>query len=192
MTESKLFPTFNEKDTKSLQLEALKAIRESAYQRWEKRRGYEWQLSISIWTALAAFSGLVLGKDVTIQNQYIVAAIVAAFGGVISWIQRSYLSKMADHTIGDVHVQRLAEQKMYELAFDNATIPSRSVDSRLFLELEAREEGHVCYPPLSKYGFAQYKITIVLAAAAAAAVLAPHAPPPANPTAPVVSATPGR
>lgn len=46
-------------ETNKLKLDALKAIRDSPFQRWEKRRGYEWSLSISVWTALAAFSGLV-------------------------------------------------------------------------------------------------------------------------------------
>ncbi len=42
-------------EEKKLKLDALKAIRDSAFQRWDKRRSYEWQLSISIWTCLRRF-----------------------------------------------------------------------------------------------------------------------------------------
>jgi len=150
---------------KSLRLDALKAIRESAYQRWERRRNYEWQLSISIWTALAAFSAIVVSKDFPITNRYLAAAVVAFIGGAISFLHRYYVLKMFEHTIADVHIQRWAEQEIYRLAFDTG--------------MPRNEQGfpdYPFYPPMSKYGRVQAVITLMLACAAVGAILAPRIP----------------
>ena len=155
-----------EEQTQSLQLDALKAIRESAYQRWEKRRNYEWQLSISIWTALAAFSAIVISKDFQITARYSTAIVVAVIGGAMSWVHRYYVLKMFEHTIADVHIQRWAEKEIYKLAF-NADMPS----------IEEGFPDAPFYPPLSKYGRIQSVITLMLACAAVGSVLAPRISP---------------
>ena len=74
-------PTEN---TKAFQLDALKAIRESAYNRWEKRRTSEWHLSISIWTALAAFIGIVVTKGVSIDRPPFLAGCIIGVGLIVS------------------------------------------------------------------------------------------------------------
>jgi hypothetical protein len=155
-----------EDHSQSLRLDALKAIRESAYQRWERRRNYEWQLSISIWTALAAFSAVVISKDFQITARYSTAIVVALIGFAISWLHRYYVLKMFEHTIADVHIQRWAEKEIYKLAFA-AEMPT----------FEEGFPGNPFYPPLSKYGRVQAVITLMLACAAVGSVLAPRTSP---------------
>ena len=163
MKDSKDATDPQKENSPSIQLEALKAIRESAYQRWERRRNYEWQLSLSIWTALAAFSAIVITKDFQIANRYATGAIVAVIGVAISWLHHRYVLRMFEHTIADVHIQRWAEKEMYKLAFD--------------MNMPNSEEGfpdYKLYPALSKYGRIQAVITLMLALAAMGAVLAPR------------------
>jgi hypothetical protein len=105
-----------------LQIDALKAIGASAFQRWDKRRNYEWQLSISIWTATAAFIGIVLNSNFAISNKWWVAGCVAVAGGLITGFHGFYLWRMFAHTIGDAHILRWAEQKLCETAFANGTV----------------------------------------------------------------------
>ena len=150
-------------EIKSLKLDALKAIRESAYQRWEKRRNYEWQLSFSIWTALAAFSGIVIGKEFQIAERYWTALAVGVIGISMAVMHRYYILKMFEHTIADVHIQRWAEKEIYKLAF-TADMPVG----------DPKFPNDVFHPPLSKYGRVQAFITLVLALAAVGAVLAPR------------------
>lgn len=153
------------------QLDALKAIRESAFQRYEKRRSYEWRFSISIWTALAAFSGLALNNDFSFHRSAWIAIGVIVVGGLISGIQFWHLSHMFKHTIGDASLQRFAEYRMYELAFDEP-LP----------EKDPREDDppvkhpNPFHPPLSWYGLLQVAITVLLVIGAAACVLAPRVP----------------
>jgi hypothetical protein len=45
-------------------LDVLKALHQVSFNRWEKRRNYEWLLSYAIWGAPAGFIGVVVfGKD---------------------------------------------------------------------------------------------------------------------------------
>ena len=152
-----------EKDPKSLQLDALKAIRESAYARWEKRRVYEWQLSISIWTALAAFSGIVLSKEFPVDNKYWAAGGVLLIGGAIAFIHRHFLKRMIAATLGDAELQRWAEKRIFALAFDQ-----KLTDQEDFKPEEK------FYTNLTGYGVLQSYITALLALAAVIALLAPR------------------
>jgi len=153
-------------DVKRFKLETLMAIRDSAFQRWDKRRSYEWQLSISIWTAFAAFCALVLGKDFKVEYASYVGAGVTAGGLVIAWYHRRYLSKMFEHTIGDAAVQRWAEQQMEALFFDVDSATEKFPD----VTKERDKTEHPYYPPLSKYGAVQATITALLAIFAGLAV----------------------
>jgi hypothetical protein len=163
-----------------LKLDALKAIRDSSFQRWDKRRGYEWSLSISIWTALAAFSGVVLGKDFpATTNIDTIVSYVAAGGALICLFHGFYLWMMFDHTIGDAYVQRWSEEQMYKVAtgqpigtFTDSYEPLPPSQG----PLRKRSFVSICkptrfYPPLSKYGIVQVLITAVLVLGAIAAVL---------------------
>jgi hypothetical protein len=162
----------HEDEDRRLKLDALKAIRESAYSRWEKRRAYEWQLSISIWTALAAFSAIVLRRDFPIENKVGVAVFVGLFAAVIVGIQTHYLNKMIQGTLGDAEIQRWAEKRIYKLAFDGNI-------------WDEKEKGympeHDFYRRLSNYGVVlQVGITLLLAIGAVCAVVAPWRPPAAG------------
>ncbi len=161
-------------ETLKFQLDALKAIRESAFQRWEKRRTYEWQTSLSIWTALAAFCATVLSGRAVIQNKPVTSSIIALVGGGITWLHFHYIGRISDHTIGDVHVQRIAEQEMYRLAYGrDIYICSKASNDK-------KNDKLPCYPVLDKYGFAQCWITGLLAIASIGAVLLVPPPNPGN------------
>lgn len=157
-----------------LQLDALKAIRESAFQRWDKRRGYEWQLSISIWTAFAAFSGLVLNKDFPITNSHMVARYVVSFGLLIFGSHFYYLWKMFSHTIGDAGILRWAEQEIYRLFLEDSE--SKAEMPRYVPKVDQSGKisasGFLMYPNLSRYGIVQVIITAILIVGAVCAVLA--------------------
>jgi hypothetical protein len=154
-------------ESKYLKLDALKAIRESAYQRWDKRRSYEWQLSISIWTAVAAFSGIVISKDFVIENVRLVALVVGGVGICIVALHTYYFWNMVCHTLGDAEIQRWAESRIYRLAFGGCL----DEDAKNCADYKRKFEF---YPRLSRHGYAQIIITAVLVLAAFLAVLAPH------------------
>ena len=172
---------------KKFQLEALKAIRESAYQRWQQRRTYEWQLSISIWTALAAFSGLVISGAKPIQNPERIAPYVALAGLAIAVTHLLYFWSMAIHLIADTHIQRIVEQEIWALGFPGRNMPPASTNSHdvtgfavnpnAATRLQNQEQKRtpvkkelVCYPRLRRYGVCQVAITFVLALCAAVTV----------------------
>jgi hypothetical protein len=162
-------PLEKQENEKALQLEALKAIRESAFQRWNKRRNYEWLLSISIWGAIAAFSSLVFNKDFPGRGNWFVAGMVGVFGLIVARVQYVYLSGMFNHTIADARVQRWAEREMGKLACGlmPSEDPAEPSDPNAD---KAENRSKVFYPPLSKYGLAQVWITVVLVLASATAV----------------------
>jgi hypothetical protein len=154
-----------------VEIDALKAIGASAFQRWEKRRNYEWQLSFSIWTASAAFIGIVLNGNFTVASKERVALWVAVAGVLITAFHGIYLWRMFSDTIGDAHITRWAEQKLYETAFSNQTIP-QSVMTKT-----GTPKVQQLYPDMRKYGVIQIAITGVLALAAFGAIHAPRNPP---------------
>jgi hypothetical protein len=173
MTEGTKLETISPEkpEATSLQLDALKAIRESASQRWDKRRSYEWQLSISIWTAAAAFSAIVLNKDFPFDNKWIIAKVVFGVGFFIFGCHAFYLWKMMDHTIGDAELQIWVEKKIYKTVFHKELVDNN----------DEYAPQHSFYRKLSKYGIIQAIISLILVIAAVGAVLAPrHQSPQAN------------
>jgi hypothetical protein len=163
-------------------LEALKALRDSSFQRWDKRRSYEWQLSISIWTAVAAFCALLLNKDTAIVKGDDVASGVALIGSIIVIAHWLYLDGMFTHTIGDAGVLRWAEREIFKVVIetgrpeittaldldeDKIPIHVREVQGRI----PQSSKRFLMYPNLSRYGLIQVLITFVLVAAAVACVL---------------------
>jgi hypothetical protein len=86
-------------------LEILKAIRESAFARWEKRRDYEWKLSFGIWTAPAAFIAITLSRDLKVELTSMVINY-AAVGAIFIFLAYAfYLTGIIEHTIVDVETQ---------------------------------------------------------------------------------------
>ena len=67
------------------QADILVKMHETAWLNFDRRRSYEWKLSLGIWTAAAAFTALLLGKDVDLQKLaefrgtfcFVAAAIIA-------------------------------------------------------------------------------------------------------------------
>lgn len=176
----------HEQEEKKFHLEALKALRDSSFQRWDKRRSYEWQLSISIWTAMAAFCALLLNKDTAITNGVDVASWVAVFGSIIVIAHFMYLRGMFTHTIGDAGIMRWAEREIFKVVIEStpkgSTVASKQDNipvDKDNLPVYVREmkgritkaSGHLMYPNLSRYGLIQVLITYVLVAAAIACVL---------------------
>jgi hypothetical protein len=63
-TEPPLLPVPPPVVPDTLRLEILKTLQTASFNRWEKRRNYEWLLSYAIWFGLAGFIAFVaLGKD---------------------------------------------------------------------------------------------------------------------------------
>src|SRR5579863_9088943 len=95
-------------DLRLADLEILKALHQANFNRWEKRRNYEWLLSYSIWGALAGFIGIVaLGKDSTFRAPGSVPTII--WLSVIAWVHGFYLFFIVDGTLRDLDSQRLVE-----------------------------------------------------------------------------------
>ncbi len=169
-------------EKRKFRLDALKALRESAFQRWDKRRSYEWQLSISIWTALAAFSALILNKDSPIPNSAGTALLVGFVGFSIAGVHWYYLHKMFTHTIGDAGILRWAEREIWMLSLEQTGVSSQTGTAEkttgipVFVpKVEACEcqgdSKFQMYPNLSRYGSAQVAITCILVGAALVAVV---------------------
>ena len=143
-------------------LEILKAIRESAFARWEKRRDYEWRLSFGIWTALAAFIAITLSRDLKVELTSMVTTY-AAVGAISIFLAHAfYLTGIIEHTIVDVKTQYLVEESLASrLPTGLSPLPKTTVrESRL----------------LARVGYFQAIITAILATAAVLSLVAPRVP----------------
>jgi hypothetical protein len=148
------------KGPEELILEALKAVRESAFGRWEKRRDYEWKLSFGLWTAIAAFIAITFGKDFNIQYDESVKWACAIFGLLLLGAHVYYLIGIIENTIGDVKRQYWAEESIEKYLKDLKTN---------FSDLEKPSVYR-------RYGYTQAAITLILVIAANFAVWAPRVP----------------
>jgi len=140
-------------------LEILKAIRESAFARWEKRRDYEWKLSIGIWTALAAFIAITLQKDFGLH--VIPAAVIywaKRFAALIFGAHALYLFGIIEHTITDVRTQYAVEEAL-----------ATRVTGKSFVLPKSKLRGN---PLVARVGYFQALITLVLAIAAVLSLVA--------------------
>ncbi len=154
-------------------IEVLKAIRESAYARWEKRRDYEWKLSFGLWTAMAAFIAIVVGNTFKIQISDAVKYNTGACAGLITLAHLLYLIGIIRNTIADLKIQYWAEDRIAEHVKpfeDNHNVAN---DLRAFPGAHKRPRGFW----VKYYGFAQVGITLILAIASYLAISADRMPP---------------
>ena len=152
-------------DDRSRRLDALKAIRESAGFRWDKRRSYEWQLSLSIWTAAAAFSGIMLDKVYPIPDDHkaMIVGVVIACASAIAISHGLFVYFMVHQTMADVSLQRWCEEKIYYEVFGK----------RLTVEDDTIPWERPFHPKMSKFRYIQIFITCILMISCVLSVLAP-------------------
>jgi hypothetical protein len=155
-------------------LETLKALRESVANRWEKRREYEWKLSFALWTAIAAFIAIVIGKDISIKMNAGVEMVVAICGGAITLLHYVYLLGIIKNTLNDLDKLKWVEEAM------RGTLPAGLLESDA--EIWSFKLGRFG----RNHGFLQAFITAVLCAGAFFAIMAPRAD---KPTAATTSPT---
>jgi len=117
-TEPPLLPVPPPVVPETLRLEILKTLQTASFNRWEKRRNYEWLLSYAIWFGLAGFIAFVaLGKDTQFKPPESWGLTVAVFACILV-IHAGYLFFMTDGTIRDLHAQRLIETAMCDMTHD--------------------------------------------------------------------------
>ena len=153
------------KDDSSRRLDALKAIRESAGFRWDKRRSYEWQLSLSIWTAAAAFSGIMLDKAYPIPDdrKVMIFYFVLGFASVIAISHGLFVYFMVRQTMADVSLQRWCEEKIYYEVFGK----------RLTVEDEVIPWERPFHPRMNPFRYIQIFITVIIMTSCVFSVWAP-------------------
>lgn len=154
------------------ELETLKALRESVSQRWERRREYEWKLSFALWTAIAAFIGIAIGKENTLKDVHGVVQWIIIAGLTITGLHAFYLFGIISNTLDDLQKLTWLEEVMH------ATLPAG------VLELEKGWPKNATWPDPQKgaivgtfvkyHGFViQPAITFVLCACALGAIVGP-------------------
>lgn len=109
-------------DECKLRLDVLKALHDASYNRWEKRRNYEWLLSYAIWGALAGFiATVVFGKDSKFTPPSVFLLTVWLFVVVVThWL---YLYFIVEGTLRDLRAQAVIERAMTRLAGGGRRLP---------------------------------------------------------------------
>ena len=176
-------------DPRLVELEILKALHSAKFNRWEKRRSYEWLLSYAIWGALAGFIAVVaFGKDSRFEapSPWILTLIL----GFTVAVHAFYLYFMVENTLVDLAAQHELEAMIKQLSSyeerpaDDQDQPnplprtvSETADSRITLWLKTvilRWKAIIMPFLKPRYGFlAQTAITILLCMAAEWAALRP-------------------
>lgn len=137
--------------------DSLASLWKGAWEQFNERRKYEFQISIAVWTALGSFTALILtSKDVKFSESvsYCSAVgLIAILGIYANW--RNYLAKAnrKDFAIA-IHYERLL-QEISNSQFDE------SLKSKLALSKRVEK-----YPILGWAVFSQISITTILCIAA--------------------------
>jgi hypothetical protein len=67
----------HEKHAHHASFEELKVLRDVAWASFTERREFEWRVALGLWTALAAFTSLILGKEVVLHGDAPIVCVVA-------------------------------------------------------------------------------------------------------------------
>jgi len=150
---------FSKQRPKTTQLEILQALHTANFNRWDKRRNYEWLLSYAVWVGLGAFIAIVvLGKDSQFRapdRQWITIVTLA----LVMVAHAGYLYFMTESTIRDLKAQRLIEKVMCA-AVDDEEFKAAFLRTQLFHE---KPESKWLGWWTARYGLlAQVLITIIL------------------------------
>ena len=103
-----------------LSTEALAKCIEIAYTNFERRRSYEWKLCLAIWTALAAFIGIILKCDVAITI-FPVGFVLSIVAIIIIVTQLFFLINVTHANRLDKNRAFLCEDKFDEIAAIDAS-----------------------------------------------------------------------
>jgi len=105
-----------------LRLDVLKALHEANYNRWEKRRSYEWLLSYSIWGASAGFIvTVVFGKDSKFTPPSEFPLVLGLFVVVVTHFL--YLYFIVEGTLRDLRAQAVIEHAITRLLGAGRRLP---------------------------------------------------------------------
>src|SRR5215469_5423548 len=101
-------------DPRLAELEILKVLHQASFNRWEKRRNYEWLLSYAIWGALSGFIAIVVfGKDSSFHGP--ASSITNTFLGLVAALHLCYLFFIVDATLRDLDAQHITEKAMCKM-----------------------------------------------------------------------------
>ena len=140
--------------------EQLKALREIAWSSFKERREFEWRVALGLWTALAAFISLTLGKDVQFRgNAPLICSIVV---GVVLFALHVYF--VAGIVRGNKVDRAMAHHYAAEMRQLAGSVLPTDLDSRV--AKHQRQVGLRSYAHVFQLG-----VTAVLCAAAVLAVL---------------------
>ena len=140
--------------------EELNALRAIAWESFAQRREFEWRVALGLWTALAAFASLILGKEVQL---YGIAPLVCV--GVVSIVLFSmhvfFVIGIARGNKVDRVIAYHYEEEMRRVS--NAGLPKA---------LQDRARAHRRQVGLRSYAHVfQLGVTLVLGLAAVLAIL---------------------
>jgi hypothetical protein len=146
----------------------LTRLRKAAYDSFDQRRSYEWKLSFGIWTAMAAFSAMLVTQPINEGRALPVAGVwsvlaTALVAAAIAYVHIKFLSGMgrahnADRLIS-WHYEREMRDRLLVLPFGS------ELDEELDrLRSRMGTIGNWSY-------FSQYAITLLLGAAAVLAMV---------------------
>lgn len=109
---------FGKQRPKTTQLEILEALHTANFNRWDKRRNYEWLLSYAVWGALGGFLAIVVfGKDSQFRapERQDITIVILVLGTIAHAV---YLFFMINNTVRDLKSQKLIESKICGLLDD--------------------------------------------------------------------------
>lgn len=142
-------------------LDALEKLRNGAWENFNNRRIYGWKMGMGIWTALAAFIGVVLTGRIYINQSlsccktFIVFEAFAIVAIMVVYLQAKFL-------IGIGNAQRIDRDK--EFFFENKIMEILTIEfsPELTKKIEDRKKKREKSPLYEWLEFVQLGITIML------------------------------
>jgi hypothetical protein len=110
---------------------ALNTLRSAAWTSFDKRRIYEWQFCIAIWTALAFFTGTLVAQPVELTKTFPIKGVwpvvFAAIIGLVMtalhayWIKGAGRANAADRRVSDVYLEKMCP--LVQVDYENDLLP---------------------------------------------------------------------
>ena len=140
--------------------EELKVLRDMAWASFIERREFEWRVALGLWTALAAFTSLTLGKDVQFHgNAPLICAVVVAI-----FLVSLHVFFVAGIIKGNKVDRALAHHYLEEMRPATGSVLPPSLQERV--SAHQKQVGFRSYAHIFQLG-----VTVVLATTAVLAVL---------------------